>query len=141
MTAEEVKNNYEFKVTKKSLMQTFDWIKDVKLENELEVELDSYKSLIFLELVIDPEEVEKEYGWKLQEWVVRALNRGETYDSTSLSVMFEITYDESYDVIEKLRKFIDKIHKSPALPEDLKLEKSLSPLKFTILPKNTSKND
>lgn len=135
MTAKEVINNYEFKVTKKSLMQSFDWIKDVKLENENE--LDKYESFIFLDLIIDPEEMEKEYGWKLHEWVVRAIDRNETYDSSSLSVIFDISHDTGSKLSRKVKDFADRIHQSPSLPDDLKLNKQLSPLKFTILPKNT----
>lgn len=118
MTGEELSNNYEFKIAKRSLMREFPWIKDVTFREE---ELNEYNT-IFLYLTIDVTQVAKVVGAELTPWVKTLTSSGERYESPYISVMYNMSFDEGKQKINKpIIKLLDGIHDSPALPQDLRL--------------------
>jgi hypothetical protein len=120
MTPQQVENNYEYKVVKRALMREYSWIKDVTFNPQ---ELDEY-NLIFLNLTVDPKKIEELYGWEMASWVNKAYNNGERYGTPYISLLFKISYDEGQQTVsDPLNKMFEDIHKSPALPEDMRLPK------------------
>jgi hypothetical protein len=115
MTPEEVKNNYEFKVSKRALMNELKWIKDVRL---VESDLVIYNT-IFVDLVIDPILLANQYDWILNIWVTP------NYRSSTPSMFFDITYEEGVDkVVNPIDKILDDVHRSNAIPQEMKLPNS-----------------
>lgn len=123
ITPEELEKNYEYKVVKRALMKEYSWIKDVTFTPN---ELDKY-NLIFLNLIMNPEEMGDTYGWEMMPWVKRAWSEGLYYHANFPSIMFNISFtvgkDELADHIEDM---LQEVHKSPALPEELRLPKGRS---------------
>lgn len=118
ITEQEVYDNYEFKVIKRALMREYPWVTDVKVSQE---DLDSY-TLIFLELDVDIPKLLEQTGWSLTSWVQRAYNQGKYYHGNNIGLFIDKPALTVTRLLQtEMDKFIDDIHKSPALPEDLKI--------------------
>lgn len=113
MTPDQVRDNYEFKVTKRILMREFPWIKDVTID---EGDLQVYNT-IFVNLIIDPIELANQYNWVLNRWV-----KGNNYESSTPSMLFDITHKEGEEkVSDPIDKILNEVHTSKAIPQELKL--------------------
>lgn len=132
MTKEELEDNYEYKVTKKALMREFPFIKNVYARDDDDI--NKWKYALYLELVIDPYILGHMYGIPVWSIVTSALQRGEPYWAPYLGTFFT-----HRDVTEKINKEMGTlmigIHKSPALPDELKLGKQLEIGTFITYPK------
>jgi len=118
LTPNELMDNYEYKVTKRVLMNEFPWIKGVTVNDG---DLQTY-NLIFLNLIIDPTIIKKQYGWDLNPWVNRYIKDGESYNAAAASIIFNVTYDESRNtIVNPITTMMEQIHNSPAIPTELKL--------------------
>ena len=84
MTKEELYNNYEFKIVKRTLMNEFPFIKDVYVKDPDTI--DQYRSFIFLDADINPYELSHMYGLKVDKLVEKYLRRGEPYWGPYLSL-------------------------------------------------------
>lgn len=118
-TVDELYDNYEFKIIKRAIMREFPWIKNIGVSQE---SLDTY-NLIFMNFDIDPVELGEQYGWTLTPWVAKAIEMGKQYKAMYLSQLFdEVTYESGKELIKDILKIVHQIHKSPALPEELKIK-------------------
>ena len=118
MTPEELRNNYEYKVVRRGLMKEFPYILDVGF---IDNEINTY-SIIFLEIVIDPVKMGESYGWEINPWIKGIIGRNQRYRATYPSLIFNISYTIGRDEVnEPIMDLIEGIHKSPALPNDLRL--------------------
>jgi hypothetical protein len=118
LTSEQLENNYEYKVVKKMIKKEYPWVIDVIPPSEKD--LNEY-NLIFLDLVIDPYILQEEKEWPIIYYIIYNLKHYGTYKGTYLSVIFDVSYRESQDVIEEMITLAQGVKKSPALPKDLKL--------------------
>jgi len=120
ITYEEFLNNYEFKIVKKMLKREYPWIKDVYIKDI--DELNKY-NLIFVDISIDPFELERTYGWRIAWYVSSRLKIGEGFWSPYLSTFlkYPTDADQARRLIERMNEDMSSVHKSPALPEDLRL--------------------
>ena len=123
MTKEELYDNYEFKVTKRTLMNEFPFIKDVYAEDEEAI--NRYEHYIWLSVDIDPYQMGQMYGLKVAHFVTRALKRGEPYWAPYLSILMVGGMEETYPIAQAMEKLMEGVHYSPALPSELKLPKQL----------------
>ena len=123
MTKEELYDNYEFKVTKRTLMNEFPFIKDVYAEDEEAI--NRYEHYIWLSVDIDPYQMGQMYGLKVANFVTRALKRGEPYWAPYLSILMVGGMEETYPIAQAMEKLMEGVHYSPALPSELKLPKQL----------------
>lgn len=118
MTPEELRNNYEFKVVRRAIMKEFPYVLDVGFIDD---EINNY-NLIFLEIVIDPVKMGEFYGWEINPWIKGIINRNQRYRATYPSLIFDVSYTIARDEVnEPIMDLIEGIHKSPALPDDLRL--------------------
>ena len=117
MTPQELYNNYEYKVTAKALKREYPWILDVGVEED---RINEY-NLIFIDVYFDPFLIEDEYGWGLASWLVSSIEHGREYNSPYLSTGFKCTYEDAKEVTNEIEDTIKGIHKSAAMPYDLKL--------------------
>ena len=123
MTKEELYDNSEFKVTKRTLMNEFPFIKDVYAEDEEAI--NRYEHYIWLSVDIDPYQMGQMYGLKVANFVTRALKRGEPYWAPYLSILMVGGMEETYPIAQAMEKLMEGVHYSPALPSELKLPKQL----------------
>lgn len=119
LTPQQVKDNYEYKVTKKAILREYPWIKDVTFNED---KLNQY-NLIFVEFHIDPFELAEKEGWGIAKWTLRDISEGKVYWSPYLSSLMNISYADAKPLSDELDNFMASIHKSTAIPQELKLPK------------------
>ena len=118
MTPDELRNNYEFKVVRKALMNENKWIKDVVINDD---EVNLY-NVIFLELIVDPIQMANEYERPFLPWVAKDLDSGKGYRATYPSLLLDMSYEDGDNLITSpMNDLMEEIHKSPALPVELRL--------------------
>jgi len=117
LTPEQLNDNYEYKVTKRAILREYTWIKDVTFNHD---KINDY-NLIFLELHIDPFELAEKEGWGIAKWTFRDIEEGNVYWSPYLSSLMNISYADAKPLTDDLDNFIASIHKSTAIPKELKL--------------------
>lgn len=132
MTKEELYDNYEFKVTKRTLMNEFPFIKDVYVEDDEAI--NKYEHYIWLTVDIDPYQMGQMYGLKVTNFVTRALKRGEPYWAPYLSTLMVGSVDDTWPIRQALEKVMSGVHYSPALPSELKLEKEMDISAYNVKP-------
>jgi hypothetical protein len=120
MTYEELIDNYEFKVSKKMLMREYPWIKDVQYKNPNDI---NKYNLIFIDLVVDPYELAEEYGWDVVWYINRRVRDGDFPNYAYLSILFDgpKSTEGAKDLQNQIEKDLHSIHKSAAIPQELKL--------------------
>ena len=123
MTEEELYDNYEFKVTKRALMREFPFIKNVYVKDPATI--DQYKSFIFLDADINPYELSHQYGLKVDKITDKYLRRGEPYWGPYLSLFISGGVEETWPIKKAIGDLIHSIRKSPAIPQELKLDREL----------------
>ena len=117
LTPQELYDNYEYKVTVKALKREYPWILNIGLEED---KLNDY-NLIFIDVYYDPYKIKEEFGWDLARWVISDIENGREFSAPYLSTGFECTYEDAREVQDEVDDTMKAIHKSPAMPQDLKL--------------------
>jgi hypothetical protein len=133
MTTQELNDNYEYKITKRALIKEFPFIKDVSVKEEA---INKWSGRIYIDLIIDPFAFAQQYGFRVWWPIINALKRGEDYMFPYISMFIE-TWDR-VELASPINKAMDElmygIHKSPAIPHELKLGKELVIGTFTATP-------
>ena len=118
MTAEEIQNNYTYKIVRKVLMREFPWIKDVQLDIP---GLEKFQYVLFLDVFIDPYELGKEHGWNVARWIESAIRNSEDYYTSVITMYFEGSSDEMRAITQEVNDTIEATQNSPAIPVDMRL--------------------
>ena len=122
LTPEQVYNNYEYKVARKLLMGKFPFVTDIRLDNP--EQLNEY-GLVFIVLVLDVAKVFEYYeGCKpsgLIDWYYR---RGEVNIPYLSLLVDNECEDDVRDTTREMDNMLESLHKSPAIPEELKLPRN-----------------
>ena len=118
MTVEELYNNYEFIVGKRLLKQKFPFISDVRAKQS---DLDKY-SIIFVDLYIDLDKFFETFDeLSPASWLSNYLTSDRPYDATYLSMLVKEKDNTLYDIESEINNILRKLHKSPAIPNNMKL--------------------
>lgn len=120
LTEEEVLNNYEYKITRRILMREYPWIKDVTLNTSEDI---NHYSLIFIDVIIDLDQLSEENDWSISSHILRQKEKGFDLKSPFISSFFSIPFEEGRALERSIDIELLKIHDSPAIPEHLKLPK------------------
>lgn len=99
-------------------MKEYPWITDVQLDDN---EFDSYKYSNFIYLTINPIILGEEQGWDLAPWTIRSIKNNEPEHSPVLGMYFKGGHDYN-SIVDELSDFITDICRSPAIPDELKLQ-------------------
>ena len=118
ITYDELLDNYEFKVGKRILTREYPWIKDVFYRNPDDI---NKYNLIFMDIMFDPFQLAEQEGWRMASYVVRSIERGDDFWSPYLSTFYSSHPDDARALVQKIDKSLEDLHKSPAIPQDLKL--------------------
>jgi len=118
LTREELYNNYEFRVVKKILKDTYPWIKDVIVEDPNKI---NQYNLLFVDIMIDPYELAQQTDGTVASY----LNSFFDYFSSPYLSTFFVSDQPTYSKIQdEIDQTLSSIHSSRALPDNLKLPKS-----------------
>ena len=117
LTVDELYNNYEYKVTKRVILNDFPWIKNMTFDGG---NINEY-NLIFITLHMDPFELSDMTGFGVYKWALKDIEEGHTFSTSYLSSMMNITYEQAKPTTEKIDETFKSVHKSQAIPQDLKL--------------------
>ena len=122
-TEEEIKNNYEFKVIVRLLKREFPFIKDVNFKHNEEI--NKWNDSIYINLDIDPFILSHMYGLPLWKVIVDYLRRGESYWTPYISIFLDGNdrVRDAEPINRAIEGLIMGVHRSPAIPEELKLGK------------------
>jgi hypothetical protein len=123
MTKEELYNNYEYKVIVRAIKQEFPFIKNIYVRDDETI--NKYESYIFLDADINPFEMSQKYNLRLYPILLNYLKRGEPYWGSYLSLFTKGGPDETSQINRAIEELIVGIHNSPAIPQELKLNKTL----------------
>jgi hypothetical protein len=122
MTADEIRDNYEFKVVRKALMREFPFVKDVLLDDE---NLSKYKYILPVNLVIDPFVLALQYNVGIKPLYLKLIKKDDKFITASLDMMFD-DRDRVRYIDGQMDKLSREIHNSPALPSEYKLPRPLT---------------
>lgn len=135
MTREELYNNYQFKVSKRIIMNEFPFVKDIVVMDEEFI--NKYKHNLYVDLIIDPYLMADMYGFTVWPAVIRTHKRGEPYWSTGLSIFLddEDRIELAHPIRRRIEQIFDSVADSEALPNELKLDgKSIHPASYWAYP-------
>ena len=118
MTAQEIENNYTYKIVRKVLMREFPWIKDVQLDIP---GLEKFEYVIFLDLYINPYELGEERGYNVARWIESAIRNKEDYYTSVITMYFDGSSDEMRAITQEVNDTIEATQLSPAIPQDMRL--------------------
>jgi hypothetical protein len=122
MTADEVRDTYEFKVIKKALKRKFPFVKDVIVE---EAHLNKFTYIIPVNLVIDPFVIAQQYNVGIKPSYLRMIKNDDKFVSAILDIMFD-DRDKVKDIDMQMDKLSREVHNSPALPNEYKLPRPIT---------------
>jgi hypothetical protein len=126
VTQKEVEDSYEFKLMKKILKREYPWIVDILVPDDEEI---NKYALIFLLIVIDPFLLQQMTGWPFNYYMKVYLDgymKAEgpySYRTSYLTTIYDVSRDESNPIQDDIENTMRAIAKSPAIPQDLKLNK------------------
>ena len=122
MTADEIRDNYEFKVVRKALMKEFPFVKDVFVDDE---HLSKYQYIIPVNLLIDPFVIAQQYNVGIKPLYLRMIKNDDKFVSAVLDIMFT-DRDKVKDIDMYMDKLSREVHNSPALPNEYKLPRPIT---------------
>jgi hypothetical protein len=139
VTQKEVEDSYEFKLTKKILKREFPWIVDVLVPSDEEI---NNWGLIFLPIVLDPFLLQRMEGWPFNYYMsvyfsgYLKSDGPYSYRTSYLSTIYDVSRQQTGPIQEEIEKTMKSISKSPAIPQDLKLNKD----RIFVVGENVLKN-
>lgn len=129
VTQKEVEDSYEFKLMKKILKREYPWIVDILVPTDEEI---NKYALIFLPIVIDPFLLQQMEGWPFNHYM-RAYLTGflkregpYSYRTSYLTTVYDVPREETIPIQDDIEHTMRAIADSPAIPQDLKLNKNRS---------------
>jgi hypothetical protein len=120
LTREELYNNYEFRVVKKILKDTYPWIKDVIVEDPNKI---NQYNLLFVDIMIDPYELAQQTDEPVAKYI-GSTAFANYFSSPYLSTFFTSDLKTYSKIQDEIDQTLTSIHSSSALPSHLKLPKS-----------------
>ena len=118
MTAQEIQDNFTYKIVRKVLLREFPWIKDVQLNIQ---DLERFVHVIFLDVYINPYILGEERGFEVANWIESSIRNKEDYDTSVITMYFNGSSDEMRAVTQEVNDTIEATQNSPAIPPDLRL--------------------
>lgn len=119
LTLEQLYNNYQFKLIKRTLMREYPWVVDVRATEE---DLIKYKSIVFVNIVFDGPRFEKDTGLKLASWAYEPwASNNVLYLSTFIKNDQE---REAKDLQREMQNLVTTIAHSTVIPNELRLPKT-----------------
>lgn len=126
-TQEEARNSFQFRAVRKAVKLKYKWVIDIIPPSDATVE--RYKSLFFMDLLVDPFILSKELELPLTSYVINGVKKKEERYSTTMITFFkfkdtedaESAKEDIRDLQHELDDFCGSVFKSKAIPNEIKL--------------------
>jgi len=118
MTAQEIQDNYTYKIVRKVLMREYPWIKDVQLDIP---GLEKFEYVLFLDIYINPYELGEERGYNVARWIEASIRNKEDYYTSVITMYFDGSSEEMRAITTEVNDTIEATQNSPAIPQDMRL--------------------
>lgn len=134
MTKEDIENNYTYRIIKRALTRELPFIKDVTFDEE---DIKKYTATMFIDLVIDVNEMAKMYDTQVWDIIQKKLDRGESYDSSAMALFIDgpDRSEIGRKITDDIQNVINQIQQASVIPNELKLNKRIYTSNYTALPK------
>jgi len=117
LTPEEVNDSYELSIAKRLLRQKFPWVQDVTISNLHDV---NEYGLIFMDVDVDGEKFLEEHPEAtIYPFYHAYVSRSEIPRHSFLNIFFDDV--DTREIDNDIDNIFKKVHKSPAIPDELKL--------------------
>jgi hypothetical protein len=136
---EEIEDNYEFKVMKRLIKKEFPFIMDMALTNNWT----DYNSLFFVDLTLSPSLLMEYLDIPNTPKATRYLRAFKT-STPYLTMLFPSEYNEGDRILnlgKNMQLVMDKVHKSPSLPDDMRLPRPVNISGYLITDNPTIPNN
>ena len=117
-SAEELYNNYTFKLIKRSLMREFPYIKNVFVNQS---DLGKY-NIIFLNFDFDPAIWGEMYDDPMVSWLRDVTDKGGYVDLSYPTTATNMEYEEYQPIKKSIEKVMSEVANSEAVPQELKIQ-------------------
>jgi hypothetical protein len=117
LTPEEVNDSYELSIAKRLLRQKFPWVQDVTISDRNDV---NEYHLIFVDVDVDGEKfLEENPEASVFPYYFPYYKKDEIPRHSFLTIFFDDI--DARDIENDIDNIFKKVHKSPAIPDELKL--------------------
>lgn len=117
LTTDEVLDSYELNISKRLLRQKFPWVQDIHLADRHNI---NEYHLIFMDVDIDGEKfLEAHPEASIYPFVYNYFREGRVPAHSFINIFFDDV--DATDIEKQLDEILRKVHKSPAIPDELKL--------------------
>ena len=136
LTLEEVLDSYELNIAKRLLRQKFPWVQDIHISERNDI---NEYGLIFTDIDVDGEKFLQAYPEaSIYPYQYNYFRQGQVPNHSFLNIFFDDV--DTRDVENDIDEIFKKVHKSPAIPDELKLpsDRRLSVSGFRVDPTKQS---
>ena len=136
LTKEEVLDSYELSVAKRLLRQKFPWVQDIHITDRNDI---NEYGLIFTNIDVDGEKFLQAYPEAtIYPYQYNYFRQGQIPNHSFLNIFFNDV--DTRDIENDIDNIFKKVHRSPAIPDELKLphDRRLSISGFRIDPTKQS---
>ena len=136
LTLEEVLNSYELSIAKRLLRQKFPWVQDIHISERNDI---NEYGLIFTNIDVDGEKFLQAYPEAtIYPYQYNYFRQGQIPTHSFLNIFFDDV--DTRDIENDIDEIFKKVHKSPAIPDELKLpsDRRLSASGFRVDPTKQS---
>lgn len=136
LTKEEVLDSYELNIAKRLIRQKFPWVQDIHLTDRNDI--NNYH-LIFTDIDVDGEKFLQAFPEaSIYPYQYNYFRQGQVPNHSFLNIFFDDV--DTRDVENDIDEIFKKVHKSPAIPDELKLpsDRRLSASGFRVDPTKQS---
>ena len=136
LTKEEVLDSYEFSIAKRLLRQKFPWVQDIHISERNDI---NQYGLIFTDIDVDGEKFLQDHPEaSIYPFQYNYFRDGQIPNHSFLNIFFNDI--DARDIENDIDNIFKKVHKSPAIPDELKLpsDRRLSISGFRIDPTKQS---
>ena len=136
LTLEEVLNSYELSIAKRLLRQKFPWVQDIHISERNDI---NEYGLIFTDIDVDGEKfLEAHPEASIYPFQYNYFKEGKIPNHSFLNIFFNDV--DTQDIENDIDNIFKKVHRSPAIPDELKLphDRRLSASGFRVDPTKQS---
>jgi hypothetical protein len=136
LTPEEVNDSYELSIAKRLLRQKFPWVQDIHITDRNDI--NDYH-LIFTDIDVDGEKFLEAFPEaSIYPYQYNYFRQGQIPTHSFLNIFFDDV--DTRDVENDIDEIFKKVHRSPAIPDELKLpsDRRLSASGFRVDPTKQS---
>jgi hypothetical protein len=127
-TQEEARNSFQFRAVRKAVKLKYRWVIDILPPSDADVK--RYKSLFFMDLLVDPFILSKELELPLANHIINGVRNKEERWSTTMITFFkfkgmediESAKEDVRDLQNMVQEYCGGVFKSKGVPDEIRLK-------------------